>query len=93
MMKDFFVDVGGNISENVFSGRTNLNANSVTRTYTSAEGPMGRKFFKVFRMFASAVIVYALATLIVLYDKIPINCNTTTKTRLAVDNFADACKG
>lgn len=92
-IKDFFVDVGGNISHKVFSGRTKLNAKSVTRTYTSAEGPIGRKFFKVFRIFMSAVIVYALATLIVLYDRIPIDCNRTTNTRLAVDKFATACKG
>lgn len=92
-IKSFFVDVGGNISEKVFSGRTKLNANSVTRTYTSAGGPMGRKFFKVFRMFISAVMVYALATLIVLYDNIPIKCKRTTKTRLAVLKFASACKG
>lgn len=90
-MKDFFVDVGGKISEKVFSGRTNLKANSVTRTYTSAGGPMGRNFFNVFRIFISAVIVYALATLIVLYDKISINCKRTTNTRLAVDKFASAC--
>lgn len=69
IMNDVFITVRGNITENVFSGRTKLNDTPVTTTTTRARRPIHRKLIDVANAFVSAVIVYALAKLSVMLAK------------------------
>ncbi len=97
MAKNYIKDILGIVSVNtsgkVFSGRTKLNATTITRSAIGSTAPRGRDLFNVFRIFISAVLVYALATLAVLADKIVVSCRDKLGTGLALSTFSAMCNG
>lgn len=61
-------------------------------TATSIARPIGRKLVRALNIFASALLVYAYATFVVLFDKTPLS-NSMGKMRLARRTLALRIKG
>lgn len=70
------------VGHKLFDGRTNVNSTPGMTTDTSIARPMGRKLVRALKIFASALIVYAYATFVVLFDKIT-SAGRTGKVGLA----------
>lgn len=71
-----------NVGQKLFDGRTNVNSTPGMTTATFISRPMGRKLVRALKIFASALVVYAYATFVVLFDNTPLS-NSTGKIRLA----------